>query len=44
MEVIILALLRYILNAYEYEETAMFQGPPHNLPRDEVFNLFGMCT
>jgi len=30
---------RYILNAYEYDDT-MFQGPPRNLPRDEVFNLF----
>jgi len=30
---------RYILNAYEYDDT-LFQGPPRNLPRDEVFNLF----
>ena len=33
---------RYVLNAYEYDDT-MFQGPPRNLPRDEVFNLFGKC-
>ena len=31
---------RYVLNAHEYDDT-MFQGPPRNLPRDEVFNLFG---
>ena len=31
---------RYILNAYEYDDT-MFQGPPRHLPRDEVFQLFG---
>lgn len=31
---------RYILNAYEYDDT-LFQGPPRNLPRDEVFHLFG---
>jgi len=30
---------RYVLNAHEYDDT-MFQGPPRNLPRDEVFNLF----
>jgi len=30
---------RYILNAYEYDDT-MFQGPPRHLPRDQVFNLF----
>jgi len=30
---------RYVLNAYEYDDT-LFQGPPRNLPRDEVFNLF----
>jgi len=30
---------RYVLNAYEYDDS-MFQGPPRNLPRDEVFNLF----
>ena len=32
--------LRYVLNAYEYDDSE-FQGPPRNLPRDEVFNLFG---
>ena len=32
--------LRYVLNADEYDDS-MFQGPPRNLPRDEVFNLFG---
>ena len=31
---------RYVLNAYEYDDSE-FQGPPRNLPRDEVFNLFG---
>ena len=31
---------RYVLNADEYDDS-MFQGPPRNLPRDEVFNLFG---
>ena len=31
---------RYVLNTYEYDDT-MFQGPPRNIPRDEVFNLFG---
>jgi len=30
---------RYVLNAYEYDDS-VFQGPPRNLPRDEVFNLF----
>lgn len=30
---------RYILNAYEYDDT-LFQGPPRHLPRDQVFNLF----
>lgn len=30
---------RYVLNADEYDDS-MFQGPPRNLPRDEVFNLF----
>jgi len=30
---------QYVLNAYEYDDS-MFQGPPRNLPRDEVFNLF----
>merc|ERR1712241_1495191 len=30
---------RYVLNAYEYDDSE-FQGPPRNLPRDEVFNLF----
>ncbi|XP_023338705.1 probable thiopurine S-methyltransferase [Eurytemora carolleeae] len=30
---------RYVLNTYEYDDT-MFQGPPRNIPRDEVFNLF----
>jgi len=30
---------RYVLNAYEYDDSC-FQGPPRNLPRDEVFNLF----
>ena len=30
----------YVLNAYEYDDSE-FQGPPRNLPRDEVFNLFG---
>jgi len=30
---------RYILNAYEYDDT-LFQGPPRNLPRDEVWKLF----
>ena len=34
--------LRYVLNADEYDDS-MFQGPPRNLPRDEVFNLFGEC-
>ena len=29
-------------NADEYDDS-MFQGPPRNLPRDEVFNLFGEC-
>ena len=29
-----------MLNADEYDDS-MFQGPPRNLPRDEVFNLFG---
>jgi len=29
----------YVLNAYEYDDSE-FQGPPRNLPRDEVFNLF----
>ena len=33
-------LFRYVLNAYEYDDSE-FQGPPRNLPRDEVFNLFG---
>ena len=33
-------LCRYVLNAYEYDDS-VFQGPPRNLPRDEVFNLFG---
>ena len=33
-------LIRYVLNTYEYDDT-MFQGPPRNIPRDEVFNLFG---
>ena len=28
------------MNADEYDDS-MFQGPPRNLPRDEVFNLFG---
>ena len=27
-----------MLNAYEYDDSE-FQGPPRNLPRDEVFNL-----
>ena len=31
-----------MLNADEYDDS-MFQGPPRNLPRDEVFNLFGEC-
>merc|ERR1712130_1000705 len=31
---------RDVLNAYEYDDS-VFQGPPRNLPRDEVFNLFG---
>ena len=35
-----LYLCRYVLNAYEYDDS-VFQGPPRNLPRDEVFNLFG---
>lgn len=30
---------RYLLNADEYDDS-VFQGPPRNLPRDEVFNLF----
>jgi len=30
---------RYVLDAYEYDDS-LFQGPPRNLPRDEVFNLF----
>merc|ERR1711934_1328081 len=30
---------RYVLNDYEYDDSE-FQGPPRNLPRDEVFNLF----
>lgn len=30
---------RYLLNADEYDDS-LFQGPPRNLPRDEVFNLF----
>jgi len=30
---------RYVLNADEYDDS-VFQGPPRNLPRDEVFNLF----
>jgi len=30
---------RYLLEAYEYDDS-LFQGPPRNLPRDEVFNLF----
>jgi thiopurine S-methyltransferase len=30
---------RYVLNAYEYDDT-VFQGPPRHLPRDQVFNLF----
>jgi len=30
---------QYVLEAYEYDDS-MFQGPPRNLPRDEVFNLF----
>jgi len=30
---------RYMLEAYEYDDS-LFQGPPRNLPRDEVFNLF----
>ena len=34
---------RYVLNAYEYDDSE-FQGPPRNLPRDEVFNLFGKLS
>jgi len=30
---------RYVLNGYEYDDT-IFQGPPRNLPRDEVLTLF----
>jgi len=30
---------RYLLETYEYEDTE-FDGPPRNLPRDVVFNLF----
>ena len=33
-------IFSYVLNAYEYDDSE-FQGPPRNLPRDEVFNLFG---
>ena len=33
----------YVLNAYEYDDSE-FQGPPRNLPRDEVFNLFGKLS
>jgi len=39
MQQIIGKNFRYVLNAYEYDDS-MFQGPPRNLPRDEVFNLF----
>ena len=37
---ILTPLFRYVLNADEYDDS-IFQGPPRNLPRDEVFNLFG---
>ena len=36
-------LFSYVLNAYEYDDSE-FQGPPRNLPRDEVFNLFGKLS
>jgi len=39
MQQIIGKEFRYVLNAYEYDDSC-FQGPPRNLPRDEVFNLF----
>jgi len=39
MQQIIGKEFRYVLNAYEYDDS-VFQGPPRNLPRDEVFNLF----
>ena len=31
---------RYILNGYEYP-AGEFRGPPMNVPREEVFKLFG---
>ena len=36
----VMFIFSYVLNAYEYDDSE-FQGPPRNLPRDEVFNLFG---